>query len=183
MKYARCLKCLVLLPLLICFSFIVKADRVILLTENYPPFNMSVNDKNFARGDNIDGLSTDIVRELFKRANVKYRLSLRFPWSRIYKLTLQKRNYGLFSTTRTEARENLFKWVGPLVVNEWVFLTLSNKQIRLKKLNDARKYRVGGYKGDAIANYLEDQGFNLLASFRDNENVKKLVNNKSNYSA
>lgn len=37
---------------------------------------------------------------------------------------------------------------------------------------------MGGYKGDAIANYLEDQVFNLVASFRDNENVKKLVNNK-----
>lgn len=127
MKHTHFLKFLVLLPLLICLSLIAKAEvnpktNIILLTENYPPFNMSVNDKNFARGDNIDGLSTDIVREMFKRANVKYRLSLRFPWSRIYKLTLQKRNYGLFSTTRTEAREDLFKWVGPLVVNEWVFL-------------------------------------------------------------
>lgn len=182
MNYRHFLKLLVLWPLLFCLG-VAKAEinprtTIILLTENYPPFNMSVNDKNFARGDNIDGLSTDIVREMFKRAGVNYRLSLRFPWSRIYKLTQQKRNYGLFSTTRTEAREDLFKWVGPLVVNEWVFLTLNNKPIRLRNLNEARKYRIGGYKGDAIANHLENNGFNLVLSFRDNENVAKLVDGR-----
>ncbi|WP_163831480.1 substrate-binding periplasmic protein [Spartinivicinus ruber] len=183
MKRIHFLKLFVLLPLLFCLSFIAKAEvspktTIILLTENYPPYNMSVNDKNFARGDNIDGLSTDIVREMFKRANIKYRLSLRFPWSRIYKLTLQKRDYGLFSTSRTEARENLFKWVGPLASSDWVFLALNKNPVRVNTLNAAKKFKVGGYKGDATANFLEERGFNLITSFRDNENVKKLVDGR-----
>ncbi len=61
--------------------------QVVLLTENYPPFNMSVDDKNFARDDAIDGIATDVVREMFRRAGIKYSLSLRFPWDRIYRLT------------------------------------------------------------------------------------------------
>ena len=40
--------------------------KVVLLTENFPPFNMAVDDKNFARDDGIDGISADIVREMFK---------------------------------------------------------------------------------------------------------------------
>lgn len=56
--------------------------RVVLLTENFPPFNMAVDDKNFARDDAIDGISTDLVREMFKRAGIDYNLSLRFPWDR-----------------------------------------------------------------------------------------------------
>lgn len=153
-------------------------DKIVLLTENYPPFNMSTNQKNFARGDKITGLSTEVVREMFKRANINYSLSLRFPWKRIFRLTLSKKNYGLFSTTRTEEREDLFKWVGPLVVNKWVFLAKPGSDIKLTNLNDAKQFRVGGYKGDAIANFLESEGFRLITSFRDNENATKLLSDK-----
>ncbi|NYZ66393.1 ABC transporter substrate-binding protein [Endozoicomonas sp. SM1973] len=153
-------------------------DKVVLLTENYPPFNMSTNKKNFARGDNITGLSTEIVREMFKRANINYSLTLRFPWKRIFRLTLEKPNYGLFSTTRTPEREDLFKWVGPLVVNKWVFLAKPDSEIKLTKLDDAKQLRVGGYKGDALANYLESVGFQIITSFRDNENAVKLMSDK-----
>jgi len=38
--------------------------KVILLTENFPPFNMAIDEKNFARDDNIDGISADLVRPL-----------------------------------------------------------------------------------------------------------------------
>ena len=73
---------------------------VVLLTENFPPYNMSINGKNFAQEDNIDGIAVDIVREMFKRAGVKYSLTLRFPWDRIYKLALEKPGYGVFVTAR-----------------------------------------------------------------------------------
>lgn len=52
---------------------------VVLLTENFPPYNMAINGKNFAQEDNIDGIAVDVVREMFKRAGVKYSLTLRFP--------------------------------------------------------------------------------------------------------
>ena len=48
--------------------------KVVLLTENFPPFNMAVDDKNFARDEGIDGISADIVREMFKRAGIGYTL-------------------------------------------------------------------------------------------------------------
>ncbi|WP_163834246.1 substrate-binding periplasmic protein [Spartinivicinus ruber] len=155
-----------------------KSFRVILLTENYPPYNMSVNDKNFARGDNVDGLATDIVREMFKRAGIKYSLSLRFPWKRIFELTVQKRRYGLFSTSRTPEREELFKWVGPIASSDWVMMALKSSDISISSLDGARPYRVGGYKGDAKAKYLESKNFKLHLSFRDNENIKKLQTGK-----
>ena len=58
--------------------------NVVLLTENFPPYNMAINGKNFAQEDNVDGIAVDVVREMFKRAGIKYSLTLRFPWDRIY---------------------------------------------------------------------------------------------------
>ncbi|KPX12183.1 Uncharacterized protein ALO75_05082, partial [Pseudomonas syringae pv. coryli] len=87
---------------------------MVLLTENFPPFNMAVDGKNFAQENNIDGIAAEVVREMFKRANIGYSMTLRFPWDRVYKLALEKPGYGVFSTTPLPERENLFKWVGPV---------------------------------------------------------------------
>ena len=149
--------------------------KVVLLTENFPPFNMAVDDKNFARDDGIDGISADIVREMFKRAGIDYTLTLRFPWDRLYRLTLDKPNYGLFSTTYTEERKPLFKWVGPLAKTGWVLLAAPGNDIRVSSLQDAAKYRVGAYKNDAVSQHLESQGLEPINALRDQENVKKLV--------
>lgn len=149
---------------------------MVLLTENFPPYNMAKNGKNFAQDENINGIATDIVREIFKRADINYSLTLRFPWERIYKLTLEKPGYGVFVMARLPDREKLFKWVGPIGPDDWIMLAKADSKITLETLNDARKYRIGAYKGDAIAETLAKQGLNPIVVLRDQDNAKKLVN-------
>lgn len=149
---------------------------LVLLTENFPPYNMAKNGKNFAQDENINGIATDIVREIFKRADITYSLTLRFPWERIYKLTLEKPGYGVFVMARLPDREKLFKWVGPIGPDDWIMLAKADSKITLETLNDARKYKIGAYKGDAIAETLAKQGLNPIVVLRDQDNAKKLVN-------
>ena len=148
--------------------------NVVLLTENFPPYNMAVNGKNFAQEDNISGIAVDIVKEMFKRAGVQYNLTLRFPWDRIYNLALEKPGYGVFVTARLPEREQLFKWVGPIGPDDWVLLARGDSRILLNDLQQAAEYRIGAYKGDAIAEHLEQRGLQPLTSLRDQENAKKL---------
>ncbi|MDU9408716.1 MULTISPECIES: substrate-binding periplasmic protein [Pseudomonas] len=148
---------------------------VVLLTENFPPYNMAINGKNFAQEDNIDGIAADVVREMFKRAGIKYNLTLRFPWDRIYKLALEKPGYGVFVTARLPEREQLFKWVGPIGPDDWVLLAKADSSINLTSLDEAKQYRIGAYKGDAISEYLTDKGVEHSTSLRDQENARKLV--------
>ncbi len=148
--------------------------ELVLLTENFPPYNMAKNGKNFARDENIEGIAVDIVRETFKRAGISYNLTLRFPWERIYKLALEKPGYGVFVTARLADREALFKWVGPLGPDDWVLLAKADSKIQLDDLAQARVYRIGAYKGDAIAESLEKQGLNPVLVLRDQDNAQKL---------
>ncbi|WP_070884565.1 substrate-binding periplasmic protein [Pseudomonas argentinensis] len=149
--------------------------NVVLLTENFPPYNMAINGKNFAQEDNVDGIAVDVVREMFKRAGIKYSLTLRFPWDRIYKLALEKPDYGVFVTARLPEREALFKWVGPIGPDDWVLLARGDSKLVVNNLQQARQYRIGAYKGDAIAEHLEKEGLQPVTSLRDQENAKKLM--------
>jgi len=148
---------------------------LVLLTENFPPYNMAKNGKNFAQGDNINGIAVDIVREMFKRAGINYSLTLRFPWERIYKLALEQPGYGVFVMARLPDREKLFKWVGPIGPDDWIMLAKPDSKIILENLGQARQYKIGAYKGDAIAETLAKQGLAPLVVLRDQDNAKKLL--------
>src|SRR3546814_1904802 len=69
----------------------------------------------------------------------------------------------------------LFKWVGPLVSNDWVFLAGPDTPITLRSLEDARPFVIGGYQGDATALFLQERGFNVLTAPADDHNVKLLA--------
>ena len=147
---------------------------IVLLTENFPPYNMAKNGKNFAQNDNIEGIAVDILRETFKRVDISYSMTLRFPWERIYHLALENPGYGVFVTARVPEREKLFKWVGPIGPDDWVLLARGDSPITLTSLEQARQYRVGAYKGDAIALSLEKQGLAPVIVLRDQDNARKL---------
>jgi polar amino acid transport system substrate-binding protein len=149
------------------FSSGLGAQTFQLKTENYPPFNLGDSDGE------IIGISSEIVQALFKRADVDYEMEL-LPWQRAYRLALEETDHAVFSTTQTIERQPLFKWVGPIVDNNWVFLKRGNSKIVLKKLDDAKKYRVGGYRGDAVALYLESKGFSIDYVPKDYLNSRKL---------
>ena len=140
-----------------------------LTTENYPPFNMQ--DEATGR---IVGISTDIVRALMSRAGQNYQMSF-LPWQRAFNDALTKPDTCVFSTTETAERLPKFKWVGPLVENNWTLFGRADETMVIRSLNDARTHVIGGYKGDAVALFLESKGFEQdLAAF-DHLNPAKLA--------
>ena len=145
------------------------ARELLLTTENYPPFNMQEEGTQ-----RIIGISTDIVRRVMVRAGINY--SIKFlPWQRAYAMALQEPDTCVFSTTITEDRKPKFKWVGPLVSNDWIFFGRADTDLEINSLEDARAHVVGGYKGDATALYLERQGFRLDLASHDHVNPAKLA--------
>jgi polar amino acid transport system substrate-binding protein len=151
------------------------AYSIVLLTENFPPYNMAADGKNFAQEANIRGIAAEVVRETFKRAGIGYSMTLRFPWERIYKLALENPGYGVFVTARLPEREKRFKWVGPIGPDDWVLLARADSPIELSSLEAARPYRIGAYKGDAIAVELARQGMKPVTVLSDKDNARKLV--------
>jgi polar amino acid transport system substrate-binding protein len=137
-------------------------------TEDYPPFNMPK-----AGSDAIVGISTDALRKTFELAKIDYTISL-FPWTRAYDAARQDPNTCVYSTTRTDEREPLFKWVGPLAHNDWVLFGRADSP-KLTSLADAKAYVIGGYHGDATTEFLEAQGLKVDEANADRLNPQKLA--------
>ncbi len=153
------------------FSVPAIADpgRLNLVTEEYPPFNMSEPSSGVLRG-----ISVEKVLELMRRAKQPYTMSL-FPWTRAYQMGMQIEDTCVFSTTRTPEREALFRWVGPLVRNNWTVFARVDDTRNPKALEDLRPYLIGGYQSDAVGEYLKQQGFEVDLAVAESDNPRKLM--------
>lgn len=154
----------------LCLAQAQAADPISLklLTEDYPPFNM--NDA----GGRVTGLSTEIVRQLLQRAGISHDIEL-LPWVRAFNRAVLEPNTCVYSTTRTEQREHQFKWIGPVVENPWVLYARHDNKTAVPTLEAVRPFRVGGYSGDAIAQFLVSKNFEVDLASTDVQNVRKLV--------
>ena len=162
----------------LCFLFLlttsVFAETYIITTEDYPPYNMRVNGADRgAQTDAVTGLSTEIVRELFTRTKIDFEIII-LPWKRAIDYAEKNKNYGVYSTTRNLKREKHFRWVGPLAPNNWSFFGKKGSGIHIKSLKEAGQYRVGGYIGDALTEYIEEKGIPVDKSVLDDLNLDKL---------
>ena len=123
----------------------------------------------------LDGWGVEIVHELMERTGCKAEIEPQ-PWARAYGTALTRPNVVIFPITRTEERDALFHWVGPLFRVQWSFFARKGSGIVINSLDDARKVgSIGTYFNDARDRFLLDQGFtNLDRSSSDATNYRKL---------
>lgn len=95
-----------------------------IMTEEFPPFNYSENGEPA-------GTSVDLLLKASEAAGdaiTKDKINMA-AWARAYQTALSGPNVMLFSTTRTDQREDLFKWAGPIGQNRYVVWTKKSSGI------------------------------------------------------
>lgn len=141
-------------------------DTVNLLTQNFPPFSMANDGKNFAKEEAISGIDAEVVAALFKRAGIPYTLTLRFPGAACSSWR-KNASFAVFSLSRTPEREPKYKWVGPLSEIQIVLLKRPDSPIQISSLEEARQYRIGSKDGSVGSQYLISRGIEVQSSLID----------------
>ena len=158
------------------FTSPVLADTSIrLMTEEFAPYQFYEGE-----GDKkaITGISIEIVEAIQKHIGNTDAIKV-LPWSRALKLLAKKKNTALFSTARTPAREDKYKWVGPLAKLEMVFFKKTGSPVGFTSVDGAKKIgKVGVTKNVATHEMLVNMGFknlDVLQSGSDDKNIRRLT--------
>lgn len=128
-------------------------DDLILMSEQFPPFNFEENGE-------LKGTSIDLMALILERMNSKLtRNDIQIlPWGRSYRDLQEVENTVLFVVTRTKTREKLFKWVGPISSAKNVLIAQKDKKITINSIDDAKKYAIGAVSNDAGLQLLLEAG-------------------------
>ena len=145
-------------------------SELTMLTEEYPPVT-------FMKDGKVTGFVTDIVREIISRQGIPDKIRLT-SWDEAYNVALNTPNVVLFSIERTENREKLFQWVGPVGKNSAIFYAKKGSGIKINSLEEARKLAaIATTTNWFTEQYLKGKGFtNLVSSPLPTTNVKQLMN-------
>lgn len=151
-------------------------DDLTIITEDYPPFN-------FEQDGKLKGISTEIVGELLKIGGSDKTIDdiKLISWARGYNLAQTEPNHALYSTTRTEKRETLFKWVGPFVPTVVGLIAKKERGLVISSADDLQKLRIGAVRDDIGHQLLLEVGMptdRLEAVQFNDQNYKKLFSDR-----
>jgi len=139
-------------------------------TEEVPPLD-------YLDGNRVAGYSTAVAERMLALAGLHGDFHL-YPWKRAEAIVQQEPNTVLYTTARTEARENQFQWVGPLAPRRIYLYRLSQRSdVKLNSLADVQRYSVVGLNGSAAAVDLSQHlpGINLMLIHDEHQSVQMLL--------
>lgn len=141
--------------LLFLVSHLVVAEeqtKITFYTEMYPP-------ANFMKNGQLQGITIDSLKLMWQHMAMPEQDIAVVPWARGYKNTLSNPNTALFTMSKTQAREPLFKWVGPLFKSVHVLMAKKSSKVKIENLGDLFNYRVATIRGDISEISLQQIGY------------------------
>ncbi|WP_346285081.1 transporter substrate-binding domain-containing protein [Zoogloea sp.] len=100
-------------------------------TTEVPPFAFT------DRAGRITGYCIEVVHALLRRTGDRGEI-VSLPWARAYQTALSEPSTVLICPKRTEEREKLFQWVGPLFSTSTEFFARTQDSLRINSLEEAR---------------------------------------------
>ena len=163
---------LIVVSALLCSSAFAQSTFKI-MAENLPPFN-------FEKDGIAQGISVDTLILLMEKVGLPIEQSaIEFvPWARGYDAVQSEAGTVLFSMARTEKREELFQWVGPIFDLTLGLTAKKDRKILLNSLDEAANYTIGTIRDGAPEQLVIDGGISPDALDRISNpelNVKKLA--------
>ncbi len=176
MKFTKIiLSCLMVLSLSASSLLAAPLDDIRLMTEEYPPFNMK----------GPDGIATGIAVDVLMGMAEKVGSSKRaedvevLPWARAYNEVQSTSKTSLFCMTRSEEREPLFAWVGPISPTRVVAMALKSKGLKISSEEELNGLVAGVIKDDIGDQLAAKAGISKIDRTASNEqNIKKLLSGR-----
>lgn len=147
------------------------AQELKAVTQDFKPYSYEQNGK-------VTGIATEIVELILERANLQASFTV-YPWARAYKIATEEPNVMIYSLVRSAERENLFKWIGPILppVKTYLYKLKKRTDIHLTSLDDARQYSIGVVRATMPHQFLMKQGFEEEKNLSINANQDALIKN------
>jgi len=130
----------------------IEPNDITYMTEDYPP-------ENFLENGELKGYCVDILKAVWKNMGVPEQPVQVLPWARGYAMVQTEPNHMLFAMARNSERENKFKWVGPIYKASYKLFSLEDKNLQIKNIDDAKKFKIGVIRNDIGETLLTQAGF------------------------
>ena len=116
---------------------------------------------NYMGPNGPTGISSEILQALLKHLDLHWPIEF-MTWTVGYHIALREPNILLYSMLRTEDREELFQWVGPIFTDKMnLYRKGGRTEVNISSIKDALSYRIGVVEDNFEHHYFSDQGLSV----------------------
>ncbi len=168
---------------LIVFIFLTMLWPVLCSAKEYKIFTEPLEPVHYEEDGKIKGIATEIVAAIFAEADLPSHIAV-YPWKRAYQMALEEKASFIYTINRTEKREKLFKWIGPILSKETNLYKLKSREdINIISFEDAKNYTTAVILGHSLTTRLVELGFRegkeLITTPDKKVQIKVFLNNRS----
>lgn len=147
------------------------AETVAFTTEEYPPFV-------YRDGKEVKGAATEQVQQVMAAIGADFTIAV-MPWARAYAEAQSTPMTCVFATAHNAARDKLFKWVEPLLIDRNILIKHAGSAITAENLDEAKQYTVGTWREDYTEKLLRQSNFPRIDVATDfKATLKKLMSDR-----
>jgi len=124
-----------------------------------------------------DGIVPQVLHELSDATGVPHSIEF-LPQTRALYEAERRSDLGMAGLTRNAERETAFKWVGPILSDSVVLVTLRGERPAPATLEAARLWPVGAVRGGASVPVLRAAGFAEIIELPDAEDGARMLDSR-----
>lgn len=134
-------------------------------TGELPPYSYTENNQ-------LTGVAIDIVKELQKRVGFTHKI-IKKPWGRVISES-KNSNQMIFPLARRPYRENSYKWIGPILKDETIFIIKKSNYKKILHINELKDLNVGVSLGAPSTKRLQQLNFKNLRIISTETQLSKM---------
>lgn len=144
------------------------APPLTLVTEDFAPYSYLDHGK-------VSGYATEVLASALVHAGIDYSVQI-YPWARAFQMARTQPNVLIYSIVRTPEREAQFHWIAQLAPRSvYLYQLKSRRDIKVRTVDDLRRYRIGANRGDVVEEQLHHLGLTADLVSQDEASLRKLV--------
>ncbi|MDN3611130.1 substrate-binding periplasmic protein [Vibrio ostreicida] len=148
-------------------GFNAYAEKITLTTTDWPPL--------YAEHLPNYGFFAELSRAVFKKAGYDLHIEFVTPWVRALEWAKDGRYDGLLGAYFTQERTQFFYYPDPIYSVNEIFIQKYDNNITYNELNELKPYSIGGMRGGAHLEILQEQGFDIDETTDDLQSLRKLA--------
>lgn len=164
---------IVCLIIFLCFkAYSDDLKNIVIYSDEDIPY-VTINKEGLIDG----GIATEVIYKVLNKLNLPKSTIENVPWARAYFNATTKPNVIIYPIVKTKERqENLDFIIKLLDSTVFLYKLKSRTDIKIKNLNEAKKYRICAVRDDYRADYLKLNNFEYIELATNSTlNVKKFI--------
>lgn len=117
----------------------------------------------------------EVIREMMSHMQPSKKI-IQLPFKRGFNAVQEQNNIAFFNVSKTPSRENMVKWVGPLLIDRDYFYKMKNTPTKIETLEDAKKVEgICVLNGSIHESILRKNGFENIYTNKSYVNCFKML--------